>query len=110
MKVRIVGTTTLIADLEKIIIKASKINQVVEKNTAEMQRTAKSVAPVDTGLLKRSISKTVTGSTGKVKSEVDYAIYQEYGTRFQPGTPHIRPAFNKQKDIFVEDLENLIKK
>ena len=47
--------------------------------------------------------------TARVKSEAEYAPYQEYGTRYQPGKPHIRPAYNKQKKRFVRDMRRLMK-
>ena len=109
MKVKIVGETKLIVDLEKTIKNIGKLYEVVDKNTGEMQIKAKNYAPVDTGLLKRSITKEVRENVGIVESTVDYAVYQEYGTRYQPGTAHIRPALNAQKDTFIKDLEKLIK-
>jgi hypothetical protein len=28
----------------------------------------------------------------RVSSNVNYSVFQEYGTRFQSGTPHVRPG------------------
>lgn len=52
-------------------------------------------APVDTGNLRDSYQiKEGNSAIGEVivYTDVDYAPYQEFGTLFQPGTPHIRPA------------------
>ena len=49
------------------------------------------------------------GFTAKVKSEADYAPYQEYPTRYQPGTPHVRPGFFEQRIKFIQDMKRLMK-
>ena len=33
----------------------------------------------------------------KVSSDVEYAFYQEFGTRYQSGTPHVRPGVDATK-------------
>jgi hypothetical protein len=33
----------------------------------------------------------------RVFSNVEYAVYQEYGTRYQSGTPHVRPGADKTR-------------
>jgi hypothetical protein len=39
-----------------------------------------------------------SGDSGyRVFSNVEYAIYQEYGTRYQSGTPHVRPGADAAK-------------
>lgn len=83
------------------------VSKIIKVNGAEMQRKAMRAAPVDTGFLKRSITLDVNALQAKVTSEAEYAAYQEYGTRFQSGTPHIRPAFYDQKPIFLKDMEKL---
>lgn len=53
--------------------------------------------PVETGALRDSIRIEKRGeriiAILEGGGEVDYALYQEYGTDRQSGTPHIRPAF-----------------
>ncbi len=54
---------------------------------------AKSYAPVDTGRLRNSIAHHAKGNdTMIIETDVEYAIYQEMGTRYQSGTPFMRPA------------------
>ncbi|WP_100066056.1 HK97-gp10 family putative phage morphogenesis protein [Miniphocaeibacter massiliensis] len=88
-----------------------KVKSVVSRNTSEMKQKAVNYAPVDTGELQRNITEESinSGFTGIVSSNVEYAKAQEYGTRFQTGTPHIGPAFHNQKDKFINDLKNVIK-
>lgn len=53
-------------------------------------------APLLTGRLRRSYTYEVDpgGNYVDVGSAVEYAPYQEFGTRYQAGTPHVRPAFD----------------
>lgn len=61
---------------------------------------AKQHAPVDTGALMRSIhvepgETTATSATARSGTDIEYGAYQEYGTRFQSGTPFMRPAMDE---------------
>ena len=87
------------------------VRDVVRLNGAEMQAKAQRAAPVDTGFLKRDITLAITGSgmSAKVTGEADYDPYQEYGTRFMEGTPHIRPSYKEQKEQFKKDMSKLVK-
>ena len=80
-------------------------------NGGEMQQKAMEYAPVDTGFLKRAISLSIedNGMTAIVRSEADYAGYQEWGTRYQPGTAHVGPAFKAQKPKFKEDMKKIVR-
>jgi len=54
---------------------------------------AKVYAPVDTGRLRNSINHHLQSSdTVVTETNVEYAIYQEFGTSRQSGTPFLRPA------------------
>ena len=81
---------------------------------------AKQRAPVDQGRLMSSIgseehpdgifevSRTGSQIVGKVGSRVEYASYQEYGTRYQSGKPYLRPALEAKKDQAVRIIERSI--
>lgn len=85
-----------------------KASQVVHKSAADVQAHAKMFAPVDTGNLRQSItSRPVDDLTSEVISGADYAIYQEYGTRFQPGTAHMRPALERVEPAFIAAIEQI---
>lgn len=51
----------------------------------QVARDARSYAPVDTGRLRNSIKVDAQAGNITVYSDVDYAVYQEFGTR------HIAP-------------------
>lgn len=107
---KINGTKELVGKLKRNA-NLSDVKNVVIINGAEMQKQAQRLAPVDTGYLRRNITLRIMdrGFTARVKSEAEYAPYQEYGTRYQPGKPHIRPAYIKQKKRFVRDMRRLMK-
>lgn len=80
---------------------------IVKLNGAELQQKAQRNAPVDTGNLRRSINLSINdgGMTAEVTAMAEYSGYVEYGTRFMNAQPFVAPAFNEQKDIFVNDLK-----
>lgn len=87
------------------------VKNTVRLNGSEMHSSAMKYSPVDTGFLRRNIKYSTedSGFTARVASEAEYAPYQEYGTRYQAGTPHVRPAFNKQNSKFLKDMKRLMK-
>jgi len=91
-------------DVLKIIEEG--IEQGIASICASVRGQAVTLAPVDTARLKGSIvwktSKDGTGTIdgvpspkkleGYVGSSVDYAVYQEFGTRKMRPQPYLRPA------------------
>lgn len=101
-----------IADLSKGLKERATLNDVknvVKLNGSEMHRSAQRNSPVDTGNLKRGIMLSMEddGFVAKVASTASYAPFQEWGTRFQPGTPHIRPSYFEQRNKFINDMKRL---
>lgn len=94
----------------------AKVSPAVRASVAAacelIQSTAKEYAPVDTGRLRDSIQTTIeeTGSTivGTVGTDVEYAVFQEFGTIHQPGTPFMRPAFDEAKPVIKEMFRSQI--
>ena len=110
MGVKLIGFEKLEAKLTKNM-DMSAVKTVVKKNGAEMQKKAMKEAPVLTHHLQKSIMLEITdgGMTAEVESTAEYAAYQEYGTRFMKGKPHIRPAFDEQKGKFKSDFGKLVR-
>lgn len=107
------GVNQLVGALKKRA-NLNDVKEVVKLNGSEMQRNTQRKAPVAKkggGNLKRNVKLYIEdkGFTARVKSEADYAPYQEYGTRFQPGTPHVRPAYHEQKGKFINDMKRLMR-
>lgn len=107
------------------------ISQVVRKTAFDLQATAISFAPVDTGFLKNSIYVVTQdhsdyGSGGflgkgdaELLDEVDtpddaysanvavganYGIYVEMGTRYQPAQPYFFPAVEFARGEFEDAM------
>lgn len=107
---KIVGIDKLMAKLKKNVT-LEDVKRVVKMNGSEMQQKAQRFAPVDTGTLKRNILLEIEqwGTEAKVTSGAEYAPYQEWGTRYMSGTPHIRPAYHIQSAKFKADMQRLVK-
>lgn len=64
---------------------------------------AKHMAPYDTGNLTRSIgtkmmtSPSDTPTLGVVTADAEYAVYQEYGTKFHKAHPFMGPALEQAR-------------
>jgi HK97 gp10 family phage protein len=77
---------------------------------ATLESEAKKKAPVDTSRLQSSIGSQIqraAGSeiVGKTGSNLEYASYQEYGTRYQSGKPYLRPALEENLSNVVRQFE-----
>jgi len=123
-----------IKNLDKCIEKFNKagdvdLKPVISKLTRIVQRDAKILAPVDTGnLMNHIFAKTLSGETaskvglgsnaiGVVYTNVEYAIYQEYGWAkdlkdgrhiIYSGKPFMRPALKKNKQLIERSVENYL--
>lgn len=99
---------------------------------ATISSAAKQIVRVDTGRLMSSIGEATPGPPakagdgimeikrvgseiiGKVGSNVEYASYQEYGTKYQSGKPYMRPALErnveKVRKVFEEGIVKALRK
>ena len=89
--------------VEKAIKAAEKELQLT---ALEIERDAKLNAPVDTGMLRASITSTGSGSEYEIGTNLEYAPFVEYGTRYMAAQPFLFPAFEKG----VGELQKNIKK
>lgn len=90
----------------------SDVWKVLKNNAEKGKSIAKSKAPVDTGFLKGQIQTEMSdwpGLTVKIIAGAGYSAYQEYGTRFQPGTPFMRPMLEEINPQFEQDVEEVVK-
>ena len=123
-----------IKNLDKCIEKFEKagdidLKPIISKLTRIVQRDAKILAPVDTGTLMNHIfAKTLSGETaskaglgsnaiGVVYTNIEYAIYQEYGWSrdlkdgrhiIYSGKPFMRPALQKNEQLIERSVENYL--
>ncbi|MCT0447244.1 HK97-gp10 family putative phage morphogenesis protein [Lactococcus cremoris] len=115
------GIDQLVKHLDKAA-SLKDVQQVVKSNGAQLttriQKYAvfrghyegkKFVKP--TGFTKRSVILSLSrnnleATTGPTS---DYGGYLEVGTRFMGAQPFVKPAFDIQKKIFINDLKELLK-
>lgn len=85
-----------------------KAGTVVIATAAAIQRDAKLFAPVDTGMLRSSITRestrTVYGASSEIGPEVNYGAYVEEGTWRMAAQPYLTPAAERNTGPFVETL------
>jgi len=96
--------------ISQAIIKALDTSALVVKGQAKM------LVPVKTGNLRASIGTR----TDKIRQEawvgspVEYAPYQEYGTKYMQAQPYLRPALEDKidniRDFFVRELDLAIER
>lgn len=72
------------------------VYKMILKTTLRMESVAKGLCPVDTGRLRSSIQHEISLDdgeiTGRVGTNVEYAPYVEFGTRYWAGKPFLIPA------------------
>ena len=112
-------TTRVILTYDKLGIIAAGLVGAVEtgcSDTAdEIVDIAKGLVAVETGALQGTIRKRkATGISrlqagyevvaGDLRKGVDYAVFQEYGTSTQPGTPYLVPAAEQMRSRLPEHV------
>lgn len=87
--IEVVGDTALIARMVTMGALADvAIKEASSLIARDVELKAKSLAPVETGRLRDSIQASEDG----VSTDVDYAVFVEYGTADQAAQPFMRPA------------------
>lgn len=99
----------LAKDLNASGAEAEKLARLaVRKAARDVKSRAQYYAPVDTGNLRQSIiTRAITPLESIISSTADYAVYQEYGTRHQPGTPHMGPAIDDVEPSFLAAISQI---
>jgi len=83
-----------VSGLNQIIANCDSMPPVIiEEFTKLGEGYAKSMAPVDTGLLMNTLQGfMVSGNLGRIQSDVTYDIYQELGTYKMAAQPFLAPT------------------
>lgn len=86
-------------------------DKVSERTADRCSLMAKAYCPVDTGALRDSIhiekDEEVGWAVVAGDTEINYALYQEYGTVHQPGTPFLTPASERIRSPFLIDMSGV---
>ena len=75
MRVEVLGVDRLAKKL-----KPADLKEALNESCLLVENTAKENCPVASGQLRNSITSNVSGETGEVGTNVEYAPYVEYGT------------------------------
>lgn len=104
MKDTITGTRELDAKLKRLdaAITSQALANATLAGALVIERSAKEKVHVITGNLRRSIhsaieTSTPTSATALVGTNVEYAPYEEYGTRYRGPHPYLRPALDEKR-------------
>ncbi len=82
------------------------IDRLLSDGALMVQADAQGFAPVDTGRLRAAISTRKSGTLAyEVYNDTNYSIHQEFGTRYQPGKAHMRPAYEKNRLAIIESFK-----
>lgn len=73
------GLEEVLEEIESLA-DTGELETTLGKACALVERSAKELAPKDTGALRRSITSKVEGTEGIVYTPLEYAPYIEYGT------------------------------
>jgi len=104
------GTVTIVYNHFPRITAAIRpaVRVIVQETLADIEIGAKMRVPVDTGALMGSIQPEMTGETsGAVYTEIEYSVYQEYGTSRMAATPYMTPAAENERRHFMRKLGDL---
>lgn len=93
----------VLAELEK------NIPVALEECGLAAEGYAKRLCPVDTGLLRNSITHTVVGESAYVGTNVEYAPYVEMGTIRTRAQPFIEPAVVDHAREYRQIIEKRLK-
>ncbi|MCD7125113.1 HK97-gp10 family putative phage morphogenesis protein [Limosilactobacillus caviae] len=94
----------------------TEVPQVVKKHGAQLSsRTQSNMQTAythgySTGRTRRSVKPIFSdgGMTVSVGPTTDYFPYLEYGTRFMSAMPTLKPAFDVQSQMFINELKRLM--
>ena len=109
LTVKIFGTQQIQNHLHNKI-KPVKLEHALDLAGNIVLRDSKILCPVDTGRLRASIDmQRCTRFCRSIGTSVEYAPYQEFGTRRMQPQPFLRPALQKNKHNITQILKEGMK-
>jgi HK97 gp10 family phage protein len=91
------------------------VREMLEKSIRPVERRAKQIVPVDTGRLRSSLASQIgpgpVPEWAEAGTNVNYARYVEFGTKYMKAQPYLIPAFEQSKpdmDLAVEEATKKI--
>jgi HK97 gp10 family phage protein len=110
MTVIVFGLDRVNAFLDSLPVFVLQSADKIMGSSAEMMlQEAQHLVPVRTGRLQRSLKITHEGTCiWSVGSDLGYAGYVEFGTRYMRAQPYLRPAYALTKPRLIDSVAGLI--
>lgn len=94
---------------------SNDIEQALVNSALIVERDAKINAPVDTGLMRSTITHNLGNEDTNnpyvdIISPTEYSKYVEFGTSKQPAQPFLFPAYNNNKQKILKEIAKAMKK
>lgn len=86
-----------------------RVPKALEAIGLKAEGYAKGYAPHDTGRLMNSISHAIDDDTAYIGTNVEYAVYQEMGTRKMAAHPFLTPAVQNHVGEYQQIVESILK-
>lgn len=81
------------------------VDETIKKYAYMMEAQAKSLAPVDTGYMRNSVSTSFKFLSATLSVSAEYATYVEFGTSKQTPQPFFYLAFDSLKDQLLKEIQ-----
>jgi len=87
---------------------SKRLDTAIKKSIYQIQRNVIPITPVDTGMLRRSITLGTSFGhlQGRIRPTVNYAFYVHEGTRYMAGRPYLRQGLDQSMD----EINNIFNK
>ena len=111
MRRRVRGVAATRARLRRVAAAAEGAAKgVVMRTTLDVHAGARVAAPVDTGRLRNSLAWEIdaSGLNAVVGTNVSYAPFLEFGTRFMPAQPYLFPALEAERRTFARAMNQAV--
>lgn len=90
--------------------KRYEIIRVLDLTTLLVESDAKKLSPVDTGRNRAGIVRASIGTFKRtVTANTEYAVYLEFGTKYQPARPFMFPAAENNRQQFIRNLTAVLR-
>ena len=101
MKVKVLGVEELQAKISKL--SNTNVAKGLLKGSLRVERDAKILVPVDTGLLRNSITHSISGDVATIGTSIEYGPDVELGIN-QRAQPFLTPALNMNRAQIRQDI------
>lgn len=110
MNIHFEGVSDVTGMLDKFTDELSeKLSRGVAQGGKIVEGEARGLAPVRTHHLQESIHAHTEGLRCEVGTNVEYAIYQEFGTYKMKAHPYMMPALTGNKEAIINAIKAAVK-